>query len=155
MCWLAAKPVNWLRGDGTCPQDDGVVDKHAVRLGHLVKDRRVELGLTHAQVTAGGGPSAGSMQKIEHGQGGTRAAGTLADLERVLYWAPGSCRVILAGGDPTTVAVPVEHSTDSAGRPIAVTVDIGVDLSAAERRELMAAAEAEVLKRWREIRSGP
>lgn len=78
---------------------------------------------------------------------------TVVSLEKVLGWAPGSILAIERGGEPTPRQRSVEHISDSAGQAVTVTMDLGAELTPIERRELTAAAEAEILKRFREIRS--
>jgi hypothetical protein len=155
---LVTKKPNYLRGDTSKRHGEHVPAKQpaespAHRLGRLVAERRNFLGLSHVEVAGQGGPSVSSQQRIERGDIGTTMRPlTMNAVERGLKWAPGSVTAILAGGEPTPEGAQVEHFTDSQGQPVTVTIDLGTPLTAQERRELMAAAEAEVLKRWREIR---
>lgn len=131
-----------------------VDENPAERLARAVKARRLDLGLTHVQVHTGGGPSAPTLQKIEQARAPSMLDATVVALERALKWAPGSVRAIQEGGEPTPLGVLMEHRTDSAGHLVTVTVDVGEPLTEAEKRELIAAAEAEILRRKREMRNG-
>lgn len=126
----------------------------AERLARYVKKQRLELGLTHVEVHAHGGPSAPTLQKIEQARAAAMLDATVVALEKALKWGSGSVRAIQAGGEPTPAGVLMEHRTDSSGHLVTVTVDVGEPLTAAEKRELMAAAEAEILRRKREMRNG-
>jgi len=69
------------------------------RLSDYVIARRVELGMrdrrAFAEVT---GVTERTLGKLENGQ--RVSPSTLAMVENHLGWAPGSCRRILAGGEP-------------------------------------------------------
>jgi hypothetical protein len=71
-----------------------------LRLADYVVARRVELGMrdrrAFAQAT---GVTERTLGKLENGQ--RVSPSTLAMVENRLGWAPGSCRRILAGGEPT------------------------------------------------------
>jgi transcriptional regulator with XRE-family HTH domain len=128
-------------------------ERPADRLARLVRERRIALGLTQADVANLGGLSVSSQQRLERGAtDGAMRDQTAAAIERGLSWASGSVRAILRGDDPSATPGAVERVMNSQGEPVVITVDISEPLTAQERRELMAAAEAEVLKRWREIR---
>lgn len=75
-------------------------------LGQVVHKRRILLGLSQADVVAAGGPGEITLRKLEHGEPGTYRARTLAALERVLKWAPGSIEEVLKGGKPTEIEEP-------------------------------------------------
>lgn len=70
-----------------------------LRLADYVVARRVELGMrdrrAFAQAT---GVTERTLGKLENGQ--RVSPSTLAMVENRLGWAPGSCRRILAGGEP-------------------------------------------------------
>jgi len=70
------------------------------RLADYVVARRVELGMRDrralAEVT---GVTERTLGKLENGQ--RVSPSTLGMIENRLGWAPGSCRRILAGGEPT------------------------------------------------------
>lgn len=76
------------------------------RLAAAVTARRTALGLTQTDVAAAGGPSMASMRLIEGALQASYRPGTLAGLERVLQWQPGSITAILNGGTPTPIAPP-------------------------------------------------
>ena len=71
-----------------------------LRLADYVVGRRVELGMrdrrAFAQAT---GVTERTIGKLENGQ--HVSPSTLAMAENRLGWAPGSCRRVLAGGEPT------------------------------------------------------
>ncbi|WP_043493793.1 hypothetical protein [Streptomyces viridosporus] len=68
------------------------------RLATLVKERRLELGLGVEPAAKLTGMSKDTWKKVEAAQ--TVRATSYTNIERALQWAPGSCRRILAGGDP-------------------------------------------------------
>ena len=73
------------------------------RLGHYVRERRDELGLTQEEVATRGGPSTATLRLIEGGKGPFRAK-SLRQLADALHWTPESPRAILAGREPAEVA---------------------------------------------------
>jgi hypothetical protein len=75
------------------------------RLAERVRGRRRELGLTHAQVAAAGGPAVSTMVRIEAAARTGYRGGTLGRLERVLRWDGGSIEAILAGGEPSGIVL--------------------------------------------------
>jgi hypothetical protein len=73
------------------------------RLADYVVARRVELGMRDRRALAAAtGVTDRTLGKLENGQ--RVSASTLGVIENRLGWAPGSCRRILAGGEPTLVA---------------------------------------------------
>jgi len=80
------------------------------RLADYVVAGRVALGMRDRRsLAAATGVTERTLGKLEHGQ--RVSASTLAAIEIVLGWAPGSSRVILAGGEP---AEPAESHADEA-----------------------------------------
>src|SRR5271165_5901787 len=73
------------------------------RLAALVSERRGDLALTQEDVRAAGGPSTATQRLIERGQEARYQLRILAGLEKALGWQRGSCRRILAGGDPLPI----------------------------------------------------
>jgi hypothetical protein len=71
------------------------------RLAELVRERRVELGMTQEDARSAGGPSTATMRLLEGALQRSYQPSTLRDLEKVLQWERGSVRRILAGGDPS------------------------------------------------------
>ena len=70
------------------------------RLADYVVAGRVALGMRDRRsLAAATGVTERTLGKLENGQ--RVSASTLAAIEIVLGWAPGSCRRILAGGEPT------------------------------------------------------
>ncbi|MGW4825793.1 hypothetical protein ACWEP4_44880 [Streptomyces sp. NPDC004227] len=84
------------------------------RLGTLVQERRLHLRLGIEPAARAAGMSKDTWKKVEAAQN-VRAT-SYTNIERALQWAPGSCRRILAGGDP----VIVEASDANDGGTIAV-----------------------------------
>ena len=71
------------------------------RLGDYVVARRIALGMRDRRTLAAAtGVTERTLGKVETGK--RVSAGTLAALENLFGWAPGSCRHILAGGEPVT-----------------------------------------------------
>jgi Helix-turn-helix len=70
------------------------------RLADYVVARRVELGMRDRRsLAAATGITDRTLGKLENGQ--RVSASTLGIIENVFGWAPGSCRRILAGGEPS------------------------------------------------------
>ena len=82
-----------------------------LRLADYVVAGRVELGMrdrrAFAQAT---GVTERTIGKLENGQ--RVSPSTLAMVENRLGWAPGSCRRILAGGEPTVPSPDRGHAGD-------------------------------------------
>lgn len=75
----------------------------AVRaLGHAVRQRRQELGLTQEGLSDAGGPSDVTIRKIERGDLRRLKSQTLSDLDHALQWSGGEAEHILRG-DPSFV----------------------------------------------------
>jgi len=71
------------------------------RLADYVVAGRVALGMRDRRALAAAtGVTERTLGKLENGQ--RVSASTLAAIENQLGWAPGSCRRILAGGDPAS-----------------------------------------------------
>lgn len=72
------------------------------RLGDYVIARRIALGMRdRGALAAVTGVSERTLGKVETGR--RVSPGTLGALENHLDWAPGSCRQILADGDPVVL----------------------------------------------------
>ena len=70
------------------------------RLADYVVARRVELGMRDRRAFAAAtGITDRTLGKLENGQ--RVSPSTLGTIENVFGWAPGSCRRILAGGEPS------------------------------------------------------
>jgi transcriptional regulator with XRE-family HTH domain len=73
------------------------------RLADYVVARRVELGMRERRALAAAtGVTDRTLGKLENGQ--RVSPSTLAVIENELGWSPGSCRRILAGGEPILAA---------------------------------------------------
>jgi hypothetical protein len=72
------------------------------RLADYVVARRVELGMRDRRALAAAtGVTDRTLGKLENGR--RVSASTLGVIENHLGWTPGSCRRILAGGEPSVV----------------------------------------------------
>jgi len=75
------------------------------RLADYVVARRVELGMRDRRALAAAtGVTDRTLGKLETGH--RVSASTLGVLDNVLGWAPGSCRRLLSGGEPSLVSAP-------------------------------------------------
>ncbi|HYK69226.1 MAG TPA: helix-turn-helix transcriptional regulator [Streptosporangiaceae bacterium] len=73
------------------------------RLADYVVSRRVELGMRERRALAAAtGVTDRTLGKLENGH--RVSASTLGVIENELGWSPGSCRRILAGGEPILTA---------------------------------------------------
>lgn len=76
------------------------------RLGDYVVARRIALGMRDRRALAAAtGVTDRTLGKVENGR--RVSASTLGALENHLGWAPGSCRQLLAGGEPVMLAASV------------------------------------------------
>lgn len=73
------------------------------RLAHLVRQRRLELGLGIEPAARLAGMSKDTWKKVEAARDDLRAT-SYTGIERALRWAPGSCTRVLEGGEPVPVA---------------------------------------------------
>jgi hypothetical protein len=79
------------------------------RLADYVVARRVELGMRDRRALAAAtGITDRTLGKLENGQ--RVSASTLGVIENVLGWAPGSCRRIMAGGEPSATSSPQDDA---------------------------------------------
>jgi transcriptional regulator with XRE-family HTH domain len=116
------------------------------RLADYVIARRVELGLRDRRALAAAtGVTDRTLGKLENGQ--RVSASTLGVIENRLGWAPGSCRRILAGGNPDLLAASQEAADydDPTLRHLASTPGLPPDVV----RGLIALA-----RNWRESDDG-
>lgn len=82
------------------------------RLADYVVAGRVALGMRDRRALAATtGVTERTLGKLENGQ--RVSASTLGAVENRLGWAPGSCRRILAGGEPVTGQHPSAEATDA------------------------------------------
>jgi hypothetical protein len=83
-------------------QDVLMADANWQRLGDYVVARRAALGMRDRRAFAAAtGITDRTLGKLENGK--HVSASTLGAVENHLGWAPGSCRRILAGGEPAAV----------------------------------------------------
>ena len=84
-------------------------------LAQLIKERRLELGLTQAEVHSAGGPAPATLYLLENGCRTSFSPQILRRLERALGWRTGSIRRVLAGGRPALIgedmSIPSIHET--------------------------------------------
>jgi transcriptional regulator with XRE-family HTH domain len=110
----------FTRGTGGTPEPDedevweGVTDPGVVRAGRAVADRRNELEITQRSLARDKIINAGTLIAFEKGRTWPRR-GTLAKLEKVLGWPPGTIMRIRSGAP----AVPGVAAAPSAGPPVA------------------------------------
>jgi transcriptional regulator with XRE-family HTH domain len=112
------------------------------RLADYVVARRVAVGFRDRRALAAAtGITERTLGKLENGQ--RVSASTLGAIENFLGWTPGSCRRILAGGEPTvgSGASDDEESTDPTLQYLADTPSLPPEVV----RGLIALA-----KNWRE-----
>lgn len=80
-----------------------MADEDWKRLGDYVVARRIALGMRDRRALAAvTGVTDRTLGKVETGR--RVSASTLGALDNHLGWAPGSCRRILAGGEPVILA---------------------------------------------------
>jgi Helix-turn-helix len=99
------------------------------RLADYVIARRVELGMRDRRAFAAAtGVTDRTLGKLENGQ--RVSASTLGVIENRLGWAPGSCRRVLAGGQPAlaTAELPEAAYDDPTLRHIAATPGLPPDV---------------------------
>jgi transcriptional regulator with XRE-family HTH domain len=92
------------------------------RLADYVVARRVALGMRDRRALAAAtGITERTLGKLENGH--RVSASTLGAIENWLGWAPGSCRRILAGGEPVEGPAPLrdEETADPTLRHLAST----------------------------------
>ena len=78
------------------------------RLGDYVVARRIALGMRDRRALAAvTGVTDRTLGKLENGK--RVSASTLGAVENQLGWSPGSCRRILAGGEPVPLAAPASR----------------------------------------------
>ena len=82
------------------PDDQSERQQDWLFLAKLIKERRLDLGLTQAQVHSAGGPAPATLYLLENGCRTSFSPQILRRLERALGWRAGSIRRVLAGGRP-------------------------------------------------------
>jgi len=90
------------QGIQRAPVPDGQSEQQQdwLHLAQLIRERRMELGLTQAQVHSAGGPAPATLYLLENGCRSSFSPQILRRLERALGWRAGSIRRVLAGGRP-------------------------------------------------------
>lgn len=73
-------------------------DEARTRLGPIVRERRLHLGLAYKTAAKLAGMSKETWKKIEDGE--IVRAMSYAKVDPILEWAPGSCEAVLAGRQP-------------------------------------------------------
>jgi hypothetical protein len=90
-------------------QDVDMAGEDWKRLGDYVVARRIALGMRDRRALAATtGVTDRTLGKLENGK--RVSASTLGAVENQLGWLPGSCRRILAGGEPVVPSVPAAPS---------------------------------------------
>jgi hypothetical protein len=99
-----------VAGLGTARGEDGhMAVEDWQRLADYVIARRVQLGLRDRRAFAEAtGVTERTLGKLENGQ--RVSPSTLGMVENRLGWAPGSCRRILAGGEPSMGSPDLGHA---------------------------------------------
>lgn len=82
------------------------------RLGKLVAERRLELGLGILNAANAAAISKDTWKRVELGL--TVRDTSYTDVERALQWAPGSCRAVLEGSEPRLAGAPAEGGEPTA-----------------------------------------
>jgi hypothetical protein len=101
--WPVAGPALARGKDGHMAGEDWQ------RLADYVVARRVELGMRDRRAFAEAtGVTERTLGKLENGQ--RVSPSTLGMVENRLSWAPGSCRRILAGGEPNVGSQDLGHA---------------------------------------------
>ena len=116
------------------------------RLGDYVVARRIALGMRDRRALAAAtGVTDRTLGKLENGK--RVSASTLGAVENHLGWAPGSCRRMLAGGEPVMLTAVASHPQfdDPTLQHIAETPGLPPDVV----RGLIALA-----RNWREAEDG-
>lgn len=117
------------------------------RLGDYVIARRTELGMRDRRALAAAtGVTDRTLGKLENGH--RVSASTLGAIENRLGWTPGSCRRILAGGEPgaaSAIASPGADYEDPTLRHLASTPGLPPEVV----RGLIALA-----RNWRDAEEG-
>src|SRR5262249_60742277 len=93
-----------------------MADEEWQRLADYVVARRVELGMRDRRAFAEAtGVTERTLGKLENGQ--RVSPSTLGMVENHLGWAPGSCRRLLAGGEPSVNSPGRGHAGDEDPTP--------------------------------------
>lgn len=97
-----------LDSSGASPQDVDMPGEDWKRLGDYVVARRIALGMRDRRALAAvTGVTDRTLGKLENGK--RVSASTLGAVENQLGWSPGSCRRMLAGGEPVLLAGPASR----------------------------------------------
>lgn len=143
-------------------------EKERVRLGELVRARRLEVGIATGRALADASQiSTRTLNDIENGRRPSYSRATLWALDRALGWTRGSAQAVLDGGEPTLEplgsgqSAASRSSTRQGASPSSVDTESGsvltlpasavVGLNEAELDEVMSVARAAGLQRAREI----
>lgn len=71
------------------------------RLAGLIRDRRIDQGLSQAQLATEAGTTERTVRLIEKAERESYRQATLRGISRALGWTPDSIERIASGGDPT------------------------------------------------------
>jgi transcriptional regulator with XRE-family HTH domain len=97
--------------------EQGEADSHVVRAGRAVAARRRELDITQRSLARDGIINAGTLIAFEKGRSWPRR-GTLAKLEEVLHWPPGTITRIRNGAPVARGGETTEVLTDTVQAPL-------------------------------------
>jgi transcriptional regulator with XRE-family HTH domain len=81
------------------------------KVGHEVRARRTDLGLTQAEVADRGGPSVETLRMVENNRAGRLSPRMRRALERALQWESGSVDAVLEGGSATVARLQPQAAT--------------------------------------------
>jgi hypothetical protein len=115
--WGMIRSMQPWQGIQRAPVPDGQSEQQQdwLHLAQLIKERRLELGLTQAQVHSAGGPAPATLYLLENGCRTSFSPQILRRLERALGWRAGSIRRVLVGGRPALsgedASIPSIHMT--------------------------------------------
>lgn len=74
------------------------------RLAGAIRERRQALGMTQQQLADAAGVTRTTIKNLEGARQPTkRLPSSIAAVEQVLGWAPGSARIVLDGGEPIAI----------------------------------------------------
>lgn len=94
------------------------------KLGVEVRNRRAELRLSQADVSARGGPSVETVRAIENNRSGRLSLPKRRALEQALEWESGSIDDVLQGGSPTEARAPHGQAPPESGDRFALAKQV-------------------------------
>ncbi|WP_241265590.1 helix-turn-helix domain-containing protein [Streptomyces boncukensis] len=92
-------------------------------LARCVSERRVELGLTQAELAREAEISVSAVQKLEDPKSTIARPRSLPKVEKALSWPRGTGDAILRGEEPPPASQPTEASEESVPLPVGQGID--------------------------------